>query len=80
MTPPLYEVKVTYTDKRIKADGTFAQRKEAVDHLERHTTLPDTDIRRVLDIVEEHNGPAVKRHDGRVIQVTFLPSGSEVNL
>ena len=80
MTPPLYEVKVTYTNEQIKADGTYAQRKQAAEHLERHTTLPDTDIRRVLDMVVEHNGPAVKRHDGRVIQVTFMPMGSEVNL
>lgn len=77
---PMYEVKVTYTDERIKADGMFALRDQAVEHLERHTTLPDTDIRRVLDIVEEHNGPAVKRFDGRVIQVSFRPDGGEDNL
>jgi hypothetical protein len=80
MASPLYEVKVTYTNERIKADGAYQSRTEAVDHLERHTTLPDTEIRLVLDLVEEHNGPAVKRHDGRVIEVAFVPNGGEGNL
>lgn len=80
MATPLYEVKVTYLDEQIKADGAFASRDDATKHLEMHTTLPDTDIRLVLDLVEEHNGPAVKRYDGRVIQVTFAPNGEEANL
>ena len=77
MASHLYTVDVVYLDgsplHMQPAKGAYASREQAAEHLGIHTTLTDDEIAEVLDIVEDHGGPAITRLDQRVIRVTFMP-------